>query len=321
MDQGDQKQVFLEGIGGLYKDREYFITGNEFIIGRAPECDLKMKESTISARHAKIVRRGDEFEILDLGSTNGTFVNGIKVEKRKLRTADKISFDVHEFTFVNPLDVIRTEFSENDKTEALKETVMRSKQEVATVIIPEKTQPLPEKEIKKPYRSGKNGNLFIGLIASLLISYVISYGGLLLGVFIRGRISGAAVFDAFREQISIFPLMHLHTTWLNVDQWSTAVAISIFCLPLALFVGGIIIQDISRQKRIKSALVFSAAYVLLAGIAQLVTLNLSYAKWENISLGCGFGINQPTLNLLAVMAYFFGISLFFSFFGTLAGKK
>lgn len=321
MEQRDNHQVFLEGITGIYKDREYYITGNEFVIGRGPECELQMKETTISARHAKIVRQDAVFEIIDLDSTNGTFVNGTKVEKKKLRTADKISFDVYEFTFVNPMDVVRTEFSVSDKTEILKEKAKLTQPEVETVIIPEKTQPIPEKKAKKPYRSGKRGSLLLGLIAALPVSFLISYGGLLLGVFIRGQLSGTNILGAFGEQVSIFPLMHLHTTWLNIEQWTTAAAISIFCLPLALFAGGMIIQDISRQKRFRTALIFSLCYVLLAAIAQLVTLDLSFQKWVNMSLGCGFGITQPLINLLAVLAYFFGVSLFFSFMGTLAGKK
>jgi hypothetical protein len=47
-----------------------------FLIGRSPECDLALPNMTVSWRHAELRRMADEWILTDLGSTNGTRVNG-----------------------------------------------------------------------------------------------------------------------------------------------------------------------------------------------------------------------------------------------------
>ena len=49
-------------------------------LGRGPDCDLRLASGAVSARHAELRRRGDVWTLEDLGSTNGTFVNGRRVE-------------------------------------------------------------------------------------------------------------------------------------------------------------------------------------------------------------------------------------------------
>ncbi|HVG24213.1 MAG TPA: FHA domain-containing protein, partial [Thermoanaerobaculia bacterium] len=56
----------------------------ESIIGRAPDCAITITDASISSRHARVVRSGEGFTIEDLGSRNGTFVNGEKVDKPRL---------------------------------------------------------------------------------------------------------------------------------------------------------------------------------------------------------------------------------------------
>ncbi len=67
------------------------IDKNEFLIGRGGECDLILPERQVSRRHAMIVRRDDGYFIRDLGSKNGTYVNGQQVtDERLLRDGDTI---------------------------------------------------------------------------------------------------------------------------------------------------------------------------------------------------------------------------------------
>jgi pSer/pThr/pTyr-binding forkhead associated (FHA) protein len=49
------------------------------IIGRDPRSDVVIKSETVSKRHLKIFPKGDRFFIVDLGSTNGTYVNREKI--------------------------------------------------------------------------------------------------------------------------------------------------------------------------------------------------------------------------------------------------
>jgi pSer/pThr/pTyr-binding forkhead associated (FHA) protein len=56
--------------------------GRTLVLGRDPECDVVIDAQTASGRHARLVQSGGRFEIEDLGSTNGTFVNGLRVNGR-----------------------------------------------------------------------------------------------------------------------------------------------------------------------------------------------------------------------------------------------
>ncbi|NNF97334.1 MAG: FHA domain-containing protein [Halobacteria archaeon] len=64
-------------------------------IGRSPDNDIHIKDSTVSSHHAKIVSYFDASYIEDLDSTNGTFVNGKRVQKHILKPGDVISVGTH----------------------------------------------------------------------------------------------------------------------------------------------------------------------------------------------------------------------------------
>src|SRR5436305_676037 len=53
---------------------------DETVIGRHPECTFQINSNMVSRKHAKVVKSGDQFVVEDLGSGNGTFVNGKKID-------------------------------------------------------------------------------------------------------------------------------------------------------------------------------------------------------------------------------------------------
>jgi adenylate cyclase len=62
------------------------------IVGRSPTCDLSVADPTISRRHAELVVDDEQVTLRDLGSSNGTFVNGHKVAAATLEVDDLIAF-------------------------------------------------------------------------------------------------------------------------------------------------------------------------------------------------------------------------------------
>jgi pSer/pThr/pTyr-binding forkhead associated (FHA) protein len=62
----------------------------EILIGRSPSCDISLSSESVSRRHARLTFRNEEYFIEDLNSTNGLYVNAIKVEKCVLRNNDQI---------------------------------------------------------------------------------------------------------------------------------------------------------------------------------------------------------------------------------------
>src|SRR5262249_38709182 len=62
------------------------------LIGRLPECAVPLSDQQVSRRHAEVRARGDGYVVTDLGSTNGTFVNGARlVGGRTLADGDEIT--------------------------------------------------------------------------------------------------------------------------------------------------------------------------------------------------------------------------------------
>jgi len=81
----------LRFISGKYQGGEFPLDeGQEVVVGRSSELDMVLVEEMVSRRHATITFKGGVLAIEDLGSTNGTFVNGEKVTKTVLREGDRI---------------------------------------------------------------------------------------------------------------------------------------------------------------------------------------------------------------------------------------
>ncbi|MGH2909975.1 MAG: FHA domain-containing protein [Solirubrobacteraceae bacterium] len=62
------------------------------LVGRAPESDIVLDDDTVSRRHAELLWRGATWVIHDIGSKNGTVLNGRPIERAQLRAGDFISF-------------------------------------------------------------------------------------------------------------------------------------------------------------------------------------------------------------------------------------
>jgi diguanylate cyclase (GGDEF)-like protein len=98
------------------------LTGNELgkrlvvdrslLVGRDPEADLPLSDQMISWHHARIEDRGDGFALFDLGSTNGTTVNGETKAEFILRANDRIVFGATAVSFEKE-DALKVDFNEN----------------------------------------------------------------------------------------------------------------------------------------------------------------------------------------------------------------
>ena len=81
---------------GRMLGRSYPLTGATFV-GRAPDCQLRLDDSNLSRKHAKLIPTNEGVVIEDLGSTNGSFHNGKRVQRAVAKVGDEIGFDTLRF--------------------------------------------------------------------------------------------------------------------------------------------------------------------------------------------------------------------------------
>lgn len=74
-------EIFI--VSGPEKGRCIPFEADTVVLGRAPGNDIQMKDKSISRRHLRIERRGDQYFIRDLGSKNGTFIEGARIEPER----------------------------------------------------------------------------------------------------------------------------------------------------------------------------------------------------------------------------------------------
>jgi pSer/pThr/pTyr-binding forkhead associated (FHA) protein len=61
------------------------------VLGRSRDADVRIADLNVSRKHAEVRQRGDEYVVVDLGSTNGTLLNGKPVERASLKEGDVIT--------------------------------------------------------------------------------------------------------------------------------------------------------------------------------------------------------------------------------------
>lgn len=95
-----------EGDGGAGAGSLVLPTGDRFVlgddivtIGRVPESVIMLEDPNVSRNHAEIRPSGEGFVLADVGSTNGTKINGIRVSERVLNDGDELTFGSTTFRF------------------------------------------------------------------------------------------------------------------------------------------------------------------------------------------------------------------------------
>ena len=80
--------------------REFPVQKNRVIIGRTNSCGLRVPLSSVSREHCEISIHGDEIVLRDLGSSNGTYHNNLRIQEAEILPGDEISIGPVVFTVV-----------------------------------------------------------------------------------------------------------------------------------------------------------------------------------------------------------------------------
>ena len=90
LDSESSETAKLALIGG--GERQVFsLGGGETVVGRSSEASVQLPDPLVSGKHFKIVKRGSVFALVDLGSENGTYVDGVRVKEKALEHGAQIT--------------------------------------------------------------------------------------------------------------------------------------------------------------------------------------------------------------------------------------
>jgi hypothetical protein len=95
-----EPEAFLVGVGGAHGGRVYPLIHNTIFVGRSDGADVLVADPSVSQEHARIINGAHGFEIHDLNSTNGTFVEGQRITRTRLRSGDRITIGQVDFKFL-----------------------------------------------------------------------------------------------------------------------------------------------------------------------------------------------------------------------------
>ena len=163
--------------------REYPIEKDSISIGRKHGNDIQLNDLTVSGRHSLIVKMGEHVYVDDLGSTNGTLLNGARVAKTLIKHGDVIQVGNYQFTYFDndeteyePTMFIQAEIEETQLIDANAKpaTIATKGERLAGVKI--MNGPMAKKvlELRKPFNTiGFNG-IKMAMIARNANNYSIS---------------------------------------------------------------------------------------------------------------------------------------------------
>jgi two-component system, cell cycle response regulator len=101
--------AYLVVLAGVSAGEMFKLQADKTVVGRGPTVGVRLNDEGVSREHCQFMREGEKIIVVDLGSTNGTFVNGIKVDRKELSDGDKImvgSTTILKFTYHDYLDEV-----------------------------------------------------------------------------------------------------------------------------------------------------------------------------------------------------------------------
>lgn len=150
--------------------KEYLLTSETVTIGRKPSNDIPIDNLSVSGKHAQVITILEDSFLEDLGSTNGTYVNGKLVKKHALEDGDSITLGKYQITYHNPTSASAAEgfektmvirpgekgMPEEAGSKEINESVQKISAEIASEAASTAASPLADKEACLQLLSGAN---------------------------------------------------------------------------------------------------------------------------------------------------------------------
>jgi pSer/pThr/pTyr-binding forkhead associated (FHA) protein len=142
-------RFLLRGVSGATLGKTFAVTDNA-VIGRQPDCDIPIPAEEVSRHHARLKVTPDGVLVEDMGSANGTYLNGKRMQSGLLKPGEELRLDTVRFLLITP--------------------GMDAKQQSGTA--------RPEPEVKPAAGGSKGTMIVIGLvIAAIVVAAALHFAG------------------------------------------------------------------------------------------------------------------------------------------------
>lgn len=115
--------ALLIGMSAQVKGQKYPLEFDEVFIGRNQQNHVSIDDASVSGRHCSVIRDGQKYTLVDLGSTNGTRLNGSAISKAALRPKDIVQIGGVEMMFDGQDVDVSTPLSTTSKVEVISSPV------------------------------------------------------------------------------------------------------------------------------------------------------------------------------------------------------
>lgn len=97
---GDAEGPVLVVRKGSDVGQRFYVDRDTITLGRDPGSDIFLNDVTVSRKHARVTKAGDGVFVEDVGSLNGTYVNGVCVDKAELKSGDAVQIGMFKMVFL-----------------------------------------------------------------------------------------------------------------------------------------------------------------------------------------------------------------------------
>jgi pSer/pThr/pTyr-binding forkhead associated (FHA) protein len=148
-EQDESPVLYLTKDGRTLK--KIIFAGARLLVGRSEHNDLCIDSTFVSRHHALFVRNGKATLLMDLNSSNGTFVNSRRISNQVMINDDIITIGQHGIKFVDPAATDRAALEGGGFSDTI---VMKSLEDMRRILARENTQMLPVADDKKASTNG-----------------------------------------------------------------------------------------------------------------------------------------------------------------------
>lgn len=95
-------RAHLKGVSADIKDKSFPLHGDRIVLGRADNCDIILTDASVSSEHARLNHDAAGWRVANLLSTNGTFINNVKISNGVIHHGDRLRLGRVEFILHDP---------------------------------------------------------------------------------------------------------------------------------------------------------------------------------------------------------------------------